>query len=97
MLLIIECSTLSHNTISYPVFVHGNWKQWRNRWGQGGRVPPRLLTRKFLLMYREKRGKENMKNGAERKENLKREGERWKIENARLKMQGGKVTSYKNR
>ena len=33
--------------------------QWRNRrGGRGGRVPPqRLLTGKFLMTYREKRGK----------------------------------------
>ena len=37
----------------------GGGGQWCNR--QGGRVPPRLLTGKFLLTYREKRGKE--KNG----------------------------------
>ena len=41
--------------------------------GGGGRVPQILLTEKFLLTYREMRGKETMENGAERKENLKRE------------------------
>ena len=37
---------------------YGIDKQWRNRQGGGGRVfqclPPRLLTRKFLLTYWEK-------------------------------------------
>ena len=48
--------------------------QWRNR--QGGKMPPRLLTGKFLLTYREKRGKREKKkeNGAEKKKNQKREG-----------------------
>ena len=55
--------------------------------------PPRLLTGKFLLMYREKRGKENIENVAERKENnVKRKGGKLK---EKLKMEGGK--SEKNR
>ena len=50
--------------------------------GQGGRVPPqRLLTGKFLLTYREKRGKEKRERGenwVEKVENWK-----WKQENVR--------------
>ena len=42
--------------------------------GGGGRVPQRLLIGKFLLTYREKRGKEERENGAEKKELWKREG-----------------------
>ena len=40
-------------------------RQLRNRRGRGagGRVPPKLLTGKFLLTYREKRGKEKRKKG----------------------------------
>ena len=52
------------------------WSQWRNRGDrrQSAPPPPRLLTRKFLLTYQGKRGKEKMENGAEKKENWKREG-----------------------
>ena len=66
--------------------------QWRNRrgWGGvggGGRVPPsppRLLTGKFLMTYREKRSKEKKsENWEERKENCEREG--GKIQNGRWK------------
>ena len=42
-------------------------------WGAGGRLPPRLLTGKFLMTYQEKRGKEKGKrgkNGEEKKENF---------------------------
>ena len=49
-------------------------KQWRNRRGGGGAggqsAPQRLLTGKFLLTYREKRGKEKMEKGWE----LRRKG-----------------------
>ena len=64
--------------------------QWRSRCaGRGEEWPPRLLTGKFLLMYREKRGKENIENVAERKENnVKRKGGKLK---EKLKMEGGKV------
>ena len=51
----------------------------------GGRVPQTLLTGKFLVTYREKRGKIKRENGGEKKEN----GER---ESGLLKMEGGKVT-----
>ena len=48
--------------------------QWcNNSWGGRG-CPPTLLTGKFLLTYREKRGKEKRENGEEKKENQKREG-----------------------
>ena len=62
--------------------LHGH-AQWRNRrGGRGGRVPPqRLLTGKFLLTYREKRGKEKRERGenwVEKVENWK-----WKQENVR--------------
>ena len=53
--------------------------------GQGGRVPHETSTGKFLLTYREKRGKEKRENGADKKKNQKREG-------GKLKMEGGKVT-----
>ena len=64
--------------------------QWRSRCtGRGEEWPLRLLTGKFLLMYREKRGKKNIENVAERKENnVKRKG--GKLEE-KLKMEGGKV------
>ena len=48
-----------------------------------GRVPPTLLTRKFLLTYREKRSKEKRENGEETNQNQKRKG-------GKLKMEGGK-------
>ena len=56
--------------------------QWRNRrgGGRGGRVPPqRLLTGKFLMTYREKRGKEKMEKG-------------WKLirKGGKLEMKAGK-------
>ena len=57
--------------------------QWRNRrggGGQGGRVPPqRLLTGKFLLTYREKRGKKKREKGWK----LRRKG-------GKLEMEAGK-------
>ena len=55
--------------------------QWRNRrGGRGGRVPPpRLLTGKFLLTYREKRGKEKREKGRK----LRRKG-------GKLGMEAGK-------
>ena len=43
--------------------------QWQNSRGQS--APPRLLTGKFLLTYREKRGKKKGENGEEKKENRK--------------------------
>ena len=53
-------------------------------WGGGGhrgRVPLRLLTRKFVLNYREKRGEEKRENGVKiEKENCKREGGKLKME-----------------
>ena len=52
-------------------------KQWRNSWG-GGRVPPTLLTGKFLQTYREKRGKE--KKGKWRNSEGKSNKGSWKIE-----------------
>ena len=59
--------------------------------GGGGRqsAPQRLLTGKFLLTYRQNRGKENRKNGAK-----KRKIEKGKVEN--LKMEGARK-SYKKR
>ena len=48
-----------------------NWLQWRNRQGQS--APQRLLTGKFLLMYREKRKGWKLRNWEEKKENYKRE------------------------
>ena len=58
-------------------------RQWRNRrGGRGGQsAPQRLLTGKFLLTYREKRGKEKRERGenwVEKVENWK-----WKQENVR--------------
>ena len=62
--------------------------QWRNSRGKGAEgqtapPPPTLLkgTGKFLLTYREKRGKEKTENGEERKEN--RKTGRWITENGR--------------
>ena len=51
----------------------------------GGECPLKLLTGKFLLTYREKRGKGKRGNGEEMKESRKREG-------GKLKMERGKVT-----
>ena len=51
--------------------------------GRGGgrgaelRVPPTLLTRKFLLKYQEKRSKEKSENWKEKKENQKGKVENW--------------------
>ena len=50
---------------------------------QGKSDPLTLLTGKFLMTYREKRGKEKRENGEEKKQNRKREG--LKIENGRRK------------
>ena len=47
--------------------------QWRNCRGQGAECPLTFLTKKFLLTYREKRGKEEKESGKEKKENRKRE------------------------
>ena len=55
--------------------------------GSGGRMPQTLLTGKFLVTYREKRGKETRK--LRRKEVKSKKG-RWKIEN-------GSRKSYKMR
>ena len=44
----------------------------------GGTVPPRLLTGKFLLTYREMRGKDKRENGAERRKIEKKKVENWK-------------------
>ena len=57
--------------------------------GQGTECPPTLLTGKFLLIYREKRGNEKGENGEEKKEN-------WKGEGGKLKMEGGKVENHWN-
>ena len=57
--------------------------------GGGAEYPPRLLTGKFLLTYREKRGKEKKGKGVKlrRKEGYcKREG--------KLQMESGKVTKW---
>ena len=61
--------------------------QWRNRRGEQS-APQRLLIGKFLLTYREKRGKEKRENVAEKKENREREGGK------ELKMEWGKVTKW---
>ena len=61
--------------------------QWRNRRGGGGgggraggqSAPQRLLTRKFLLTYREKRGKEKRERG-KNWEKEKVENWKWKAE-----------------
>ena len=62
--------------------------QWRNRRGGAGAggqsASQRPLTGKFLLIYREKRGKGKKENGAEMKENRRREG-------GKLNMEGGKL------
>ena len=58
--------------------------------GRGAEFPPRLLTGKFLLTYREKEARKKGKrgeNGEEKKENYKKEG-------GKLKMEGGKVTKW---
>ena len=51
--------------------------------GAGESATQRLLTGKFLLTYREKRGKEKRENEPKSKENRKKG--RWKIENGRRK------------
>ena len=61
--------------------------QWRNRRGGRAGCPQRLLTGKFLLTHREKRGKEKGKRGEnweEKNENCKREG-------GKVEMEVGKV------
>ena len=73
----------------YILKIYGH-TQWRNGRGGGAgwqSVPQILLTGKFLLTYREKRGKEKREIGAEKKENRKKEG-------GKLKMEGGKVTKW---
>ena len=60
--------------------------QWRNRWGQGGKVPPRdFWPGNFCWPTRkgEKSSKEKRETGAEKKEKLKKG--RWKIGNGRRK------------
>ena len=52
--------------------------QWHNRWGAGGQ---RLLTGKFLLTYREKKGKEKIEKG--------------EMEKKRRKIVKGKVKNWK--
>ena len=49
----------------------------------GGRVPQTLLTWKFLLTYRENKGKERRENGEEKEKSKKG---KWKME-----MEGGNV------
>ena len=64
-----------------------SWKYFMTVSGitsRGQNVPQRLLTRKFLLTYREKRGKEKKRGKWSRKEGKSKKG-RWKIENARRK------------
>ena len=57
------------------------WEQWCNSWGvQGAECSLTRLTGKFLLTYREKRGKGKWR----RKEGKSNKG-RWKIENGRVK------------
>ena len=62
-----------------------NWSlacgQWRNR--RGAECPPRLLTGKFLLPYREKRGKKTRENGAVKRRKIGKgrvENQKWKEE-----------------
>ena len=59
-------------------------KLWRNRRG-GGECPQRLLSGNFLLTYREKRGKEKMENGADKKE----------IEKGKVESENWRKKSYK--
>ena len=56
--------------------------------GRGKSAPQRLLTRKFLLAYREKRGKEK------RGENREKKKENCKTKGGKLKMEGEKVTNW---
>ena len=50
----------------------------------GGRgVPPTLLTRKFLLTYREKRGEEKGKMERKKRRRKIEKGKGWKIENGK--------------
>ena len=48
--------------------------------GGGAECSSTLLTRKFLLTYQEKRGKEKRENWEEKKENWQREGGKLKME-----------------
>ena len=48
--------------------------------------PPTLFTGKFLLTYREKRGKEKRENREEKKENCKREGGKFNMEGESIKI-----------
>ena len=63
--------------------------QWRNRRGsgQGAECPLILLTGKFLLTYREKRGKEKKVKWRRKEWKSKKEG-------GKLKMEGGKCTKW---
>ena len=69
--------------------------------GRGGRVPPRLLSGKFLLTYREKRGKQKKVRGVksgenweENKENCQREGEKLKMKFKVEKLQNEERTFF---
>ena len=66
-------------------------QQWRNRRvGAGGRgqsTPQRLLTRKFLLTNREKRGKEKKGKWSRKEGKLKKGG-------GKLKIEGGEVIKW---
>ena len=79
-------STTWHTHTCAPLPSHPTRPQLRNR--GGGSVVEcllTLLTGKFLLTYREKRGKEKRKNGGNGEENK----ENWKKEGGKLKMEGG--------
>ena len=52
-------SLANNKKVEYPLKVP--LVQWRDRRGQS--APQRLLTGKFLMTYREKRGKEKMEKG----------------------------------
>ena len=73
----------------------GYWTQWRNRRGCRGRVPPGLLTGKFLVTYREKRGKKKVKRGENWEEKKENNKENCKSEGGNLK--SGRWKSYKMR
>ena len=61
--------------------------------GRGAEYPQRFLTEKFLLIYREKRGKERNEKGV-KAEKKRRKKEKCKREGGKLKMEGGKVTKW---
>ena len=66
--------------------VHG----WRNRRGGGnrGHSAPRLLTGKYLLTYRENRGKEKRKMERKRRKMQKAKVENWKWKELKVKKWG---------